>query len=94
MNKMIYESHAVFHPGYYVQEMIDDIGVERTAFAKRLHVSDQMLRDLISGDIDLSANLATRLSEETGVSVETWLNLQERYKQHAEMIEHRKEMVS
>ena len=94
MNKVFFGAHVIFHPGYYVQEIIDDLGVERPEFSKRLCISDELLDDLISGDIDLSEELAARLCKETNISVRTWMNMQKCYTRRMEETASRKELVS
>ncbi len=85
MRQKIYKDRVVFHPGHYMQELIDDMEITQSDFTKRLNVTSQTLSDLLAGKIDLSKDLAGKLAQMTGVSIGTWLNLQLQYekKQYA-----------
>lgn len=68
-----------FHPGYYVEEIVEDMGITQHEFASRLGVADEVLEELIRGKVKISNSLANRLSRVLGSSPDFWLNLQERY---------------
>ena len=50
-------------------------------FAKRLGTTPDTIRKLIRGETDISSDIALKLSEFTGTSIELWLNLQKQYDQ-------------
>lgn len=50
-------------------------------FAKRLGTTPDTIRKLIHGETDISSDIALKLSEFTGTSIELWLNLQKQYDQ-------------
>ena len=79
MSKKVYKELAAFHPGFYVKEILEDMEITQTEFAKRLGTTGKTLSELLAGKIDLSEELAGRLSRMTGVSIDTWLNLQKQY---------------
>lgn len=79
MNKQIYESIAAFHPGYYIADIIEDMGINQKEFAIRLGVSEKLISDLVSGQINMSNSTALKLSNMLGTSVSVWLNLQKAY---------------
>lgn len=74
-----YKDITAFHPGYYVEEAIQDMNISQGEFAKRLGVSERTLSLFIDGQIDISYNLARRLSMVLGTSIKFWFNLQRIY---------------
>lgn len=94
MSKIIYKELSAFHPGYYVKEILDDMEITQSEFAKRLNTTSKTLSELLAGKIDLSQDLAGKLSQMTGVPINTWLNLQKRYEQKRYEIVHREKLDS
>lgn len=74
-----YKDITAFHPGYYVEEAIQEMNISQSDFAKRLGVSERTLSLFIDGQIDVSYNLARRLSMVLGTSIKFWFNLQRIY---------------
>ena len=74
-----YKDITAFHPGYYVEEAIQDMNISQGELAKRLGVSERTLSLFIDGQIDVSYNLAERLSMVLGTSIKLWFNLQRIY---------------
>ena len=74
-----YKDIKAFHPGYYVEEAIQDMNISQSELAKRLGVSERTLSLFIDGQIDVSYNLARRLSMVLGTSIKFWFNLQRIY---------------
>lgn len=79
MNEKVYNNTIVFHPGSYIEDIIDDMGITQSEFAKKLNITEKTLDKLINGLIPLSEDLAEKLSKLTGTSVKLWLNLQQKY---------------
>lgn len=74
-----YKDITAFHPGYYVEEAIQDMNISQSEFAKRLGVSERTLSLFIDGKIDISYDLARKLSMVLGTSIKLWFNLQRIY---------------
>lgn len=90
MTKVQYDELIAFHPGYYIKEIIDDMGVTQEEFARRLGTTGKTLSDLLKGKISLSHKIALNLSIMLGTSVNIWLNIQKTYTEKVLEIERRK----
>lgn len=75
-NIMNYRDIMAFHPGYYVAEIIEDMGVTQAEFAVRMGTTSKTLSQLVNGQANISNDLAQKLSSMLGTSIEFWLNLQ------------------
>lgn len=78
-NIIEYKDIMAFHPGYYVAEIIEDMEISQDEFATRLGTTGKTVSKLVRGQINLSNDLAKKLSVMLGTSVEIWLNLQSTY---------------
>ena len=74
-----YKELMAFHPGYYVAEIIEDMGISQKEFALRLGTTPKTISTLVNGQISLSNVLAKKLSVMLGTSVDVWLNIQKEY---------------
>ncbi len=74
-----YNNSIAFHPGYYIKELIDESGLTNEDFARLLDITPDNLTLLIMGEQKLSADIAMKLSEIIGTSINYWLNLQSTY---------------
>ncbi|MBC8532264.1 HigA family addiction module antitoxin [Gehongia tenuis] len=84
MSNMIEHGDMVaFHPGYYVKDLIEELGITPVAFAKRIGIPKKTIRKLTNGEISLSDEMARKLSAATGISVDLWLNLQRSFDEKA-----------
>lgn len=87
MIKVEYDDIIAFHPGYYVKEIIEDLEMNQCEFAKRLEITDKTLSKLLSGEAPLSKEIAKKISQMFGTSVEVWLELQKKYEDKCWQIE-------
>jgi len=67
------------HPGEFLRETLEDMGLSQAAFAKVIGVSPMRVSHLIRGDRPVTAELALRLGRALGQSPQYWLNLQTAY---------------
>ncbi|QEA12849.1 HigA family addiction module antitoxin [Comamonas flocculans] len=67
------------HPGEYLRETLDELGLTQTAFAQALGVSPMRVSHLLKGDRPVTAELALRLGRALSQSPQYWLNLQTSY---------------
>ena len=92
MNSTQYKHLFAFHPGYYVNQLIEDMEITQEAFALRMGTSAKTISLLVRGETDLSEDMALRLSNMFGMSVEVWLNLQKEYCKKVLEIENEKDL--
>ena len=74
-----FNDKIAFHPGYYINEIIEDSGLKLEDFAKRLETTPQNISMLIGGEQSLSLEIAMKLARMMGNSIEFWINLQATY---------------
>ena len=79
MTYIEYKNKIAFHPGYYINEYIEDSGLSQDAFAKRLGTTAKNLSILLRGEQSISKDIAIKLSNLLNTSIEYWLNLQQSY---------------
>lgn len=89
-----YKDIVAFHPGYYVADIIEDMGISQAEFATRMGTTAKTLSNLVNGQINLSNDLAKKLSVMLGTSSEIWLNLQSTYNHKIVEIEKEKDFDS
>lgn len=80
-NLLKYKGISVFHPGYYIEEIVEDMGISQAEFATRMGTTTKTLSCLINGQANISNDLAKKLSIMLGTSSDVWLNLQSSYDQ-------------
>lgn len=78
MNKNRY----IPHPGVYIKDAIEDIGITQTEFASRLGLTSKNLSTLISGESNITFDVAVKLANYFGNSIEGWINLQTKYEMY------------
>ncbi|KEQ32213.1 addiction module antidote protein, HigA family [Streptococcus mitis] len=79
-NKIVeYKDLIAFHPGQYVEELIEDYNVTQKEFAERLGISEMKLYKLVNGEESISNDIARKLANITNISMQTWFNLQNAY---------------
>lgn len=67
------------HPGVFLRETLDELGMTQAAFAKAIDVSAMRVSHLLKGDRPVTAELALRLGRALGQTPQYWLNLQATY---------------
>lgn len=73
------ENIIAFHPGYYIADIIEDMGISQSEFAARVGVSEEMLDNIVNGRIGISSDIARKFSVMLGTSAEVWFDLQRDY---------------
>ena len=67
------------HPGEYIREVLEDLGMTQAALAKALGVSAMRISHLVREERPVTAELALRLGQAFGQSPQYWLTLQAAY---------------
>ena len=67
------------HPGVYLKEILDELGVSQYRLAQELGVSAMQVNYVVRGQRPLNAELALRLGRYLDQSPRYWLHLQSRY---------------
>lgn len=89
-----YKNIMAFHPGYYISDIIEDMGISQAEFAVRVGTTAKNISTLVNGQINLSLDMAKKVSAMTGTSVEMWLNLQEEFDKKIIEIDRAKDLDS
>ncbi|KGF03403.1 HigA family addiction module antitoxin [Anaerococcus lactolyticus] len=80
-NIVSYENLIAFHPGSYIEDIIDDLNLSQDEFARRMDVSAKTVSKIINGKSRVTNELAEKLDRFTGISYDTWIKLQSSYDQ-------------
>lgn len=91
-NVIEYNEIMAFHPGYYIAEIIEDMGISQSEFAIRVGTTPKTISTLVNGQVNLSNEIAKKISAMTGTGVEVWLKLQEEYDKKLIEIEREKDI--
>ena len=89
MSKVEYKELIAFHPGYYVKDLIEELGMTQDELGKRLETTGKYVSNLVNGKIELTDEMAWKLSLVFNTSVNLWLNLNKSYKEKKIEIERR-----
>ena len=79
MNKLEHDNIIAFHPGYVIKDILEGEGMSQDELSKRLGTSAKTVSKLINGKIDLTREMAMKLSIVFDTSVTMWLNLNQDY---------------
>lgn len=66
---------------HFTLDIIEDMEITQDEFATRMGITENALSRLIKGQVNISNDLAKKLSVMLGTSVEVWQNLQNAYDQ-------------
>lgn len=67
------------HPGVFLKEILDDLGVSQNAFAQAIGVSPMRVSHVIKGTRPVTAELALLFGKAFGQTPTYWMNLQTSY---------------
>ena len=67
------------HPGEFLREILDDLGMSQAAFATAIGVSPMRISHVLRGERPVTAELALRLGRALNQTPQYWLNLQTSY---------------
>lgn len=72
-------SNLAVHPGEFLEEEIDFIGMTQSELAERMGVSVRVVSEVIQGKRDITDEVAVKLEEILGSPAHMWVNSQARY---------------
>ena len=67
------------HPGEFLKEILDELGLTQAAFAEAIGISPMRVSHLLKGQRPVTAELALRLGLALSQTPQYWLNLQAGY---------------
>ncbi len=70
---------ASVHPGMYLKELLDELGISQYRLAREINVPAMRISYVVRGKRPVTAELALRLGQYFRQSPRYWLNLQSRY---------------
>ncbi|MBN1351982.1 HigA family addiction module antidote protein [candidate division KSB1 bacterium] len=79
MNNLPSFADSPIHPGIYLKESLEEIGINQTDLAKRIGISRKVINEIIAGKAPITANTAILLESVTKVPAHFWNNLQKNY---------------
>jgi len=66
------------HPGEIILDILEDVEISQTQFAKMLGVSRRTVNQIIQGYRPITVDMAIRIGKALGNGPELWLNLQQK----------------
>lgn len=76
-NYIEYKDKFAFHPGYYIEEMIEESKLTLDELAYRIGITPELLSRVLQGELNVSTNLAEKLASMFGTTTTFWLKLQQ-----------------
>ena len=67
------------HPGVFLKEVLDELGISQNAFAHAIGVSPMRVSHVIKGTRPVTAELALLFGKALGQTPTYWMNLQTSY---------------
>ncbi len=67
------------HPGEFLRETLDELGISQAQFARAIGVSPMRVSHVVNGTRPVTAELALLFGRAFGQSPQYWLNLQAAY---------------
>ena len=77
--KMVKKNLTAIHPGEFLAEILEELGLSQAAFGRAIGVSPSRISQVIKGSRPVSAELALLFGRAFAQSPQYWLNLQADY---------------
>ena len=81
-----------YHPGVYIKDSLEALNMSNKEFSLRTGISERTLSAVINGNGDITFDIANKLSEFFGNSINFWTNLQNAYDSYVLQEEEEKEV--
>lgn len=90
-NAIEFDGIYTFHPSVYIKDYLEGENLSREDFSNISEITSKDLEGLFNGTLDVDVIIADKLFKATGISKETWLNLQNSFsKDMKEIMKRRK----
>ena len=76
---MVKNGLPLLHPGEFLSEILDEMGISQAEFARAIGVSPMRISHIIKGTRPVTAELALLFGRALDQSPQYWLNLQASY---------------
>lgn len=76
---MLKSGLPLIHPGEFLAETLQELGISQAQFARAIGVSPMRVSHVVNGARPVTAELALRFGRALGQSPQYWLNLQASY---------------
>ncbi len=76
---MIKSALPTIHPGEFLTEILDDLGISQASFSRTIGVAPMRISHVVNGMRPVTAELALLFGQAFGQSPEYWMNLQAAY---------------
>ena len=76
---MIKNALPPIHPGEFLRETLEELGISQAQFARAIGVAPMRISHVVNGTRPVTAELALLFGRALGQSPEYWLNLQAAY---------------
>ena len=70
-----YQSDLAIHPGEYLDEILEDIGMSQAELSNRIGRPKQAINEIIKGKKSITSTTALELEDVLGVPSHIWLGL-------------------
>jgi len=70
---------AAIHPGEYLRELLEELELSQSAFARNVGVSTIRISHIVNGKRPVTAEMALLFGKAFGQTPQYWLNLQTDY---------------
>ncbi|MBN1364938.1 MAG: HigA family addiction module antidote protein [Syntrophaceae bacterium] len=67
------------HPGEFLKEILDDLGISQTGFVHAIGLSPMLISHIVKGKRPVNAELALLFGKAFSLSPQYWINLQTAY---------------
>lgn len=67
------------HPGEHLAEILEDLGINRTEFARLTRIDTERLNAIVKTHQPITADAAVRIGKALDMTPEFWLSLQSDY---------------
>jgi HTH-type transcriptional regulator/antitoxin HigA len=74
-----YQSDLAIHPGEYLDEILEDIGMSQAELSNRIGRPKQAINEIIKGKKSITSTTALELEDVLGVPSHIWLGLESEY---------------